>query len=49
LIFIAQEYGTTTKAIQKANDIADPNRIRSGWSLVIPLPAPEESEPQATP
>jgi hypothetical protein len=43
LTVIAQEYGTTIEAIIKANDIADPNRIRSGWSLVIPLPEPEDS------
>lgn len=43
LTLIAQEYGTTIEAIIKANDIADPNRIRSGWSLVIPLPEPGDS------
>jgi LysM repeat protein len=43
LTVISEEYGTTIDAILKANDIADKNRIRSGWSLVIPLPAPEES------
>jgi hypothetical protein len=43
LTVISQQYGTTIEAILKANDIADKNRIRSGWSLVIPLPAPEES------
>jgi len=43
LTVIAQEYGTTIEAIIKANDIADPNRIRSGWSLVIPLPEPSGS------
>jgi hypothetical protein len=40
LTVIAKQYGTTIEAIIKANDIADPNRIRSGWSLVIPLPGP---------
>jgi hypothetical protein len=43
LTVISQQYGTTIEAILKANDIADKNRIRSGWSLVIPLPAPEDS------
>jgi hypothetical protein len=43
LTVISKQYGTTIDAILKANDIADKNRIRSGWSLVIPLPAPEES------
>ena len=43
LTVIAKQYGTTIEAIIKANDIADPNRIRSGWSLVIPLPEPEEN------
>jgi hypothetical protein len=43
LTVISEQYGTTIDAILKANDIADKNRIRSGWSLVIPLPAPVES------
>lgn len=43
LTVISKQYGTTIEAILKANDIADKNRIRSGWSLVIPLPAPEDS------
>lgn len=43
LTVISQQYGTTIEAILGANDIADKNRIRSGWSLVIPLPAPEGS------
>ncbi|MEJ2732698.1 MAG: SUMF1/EgtB/PvdO family nonheme iron enzyme [Anaerolineae bacterium] len=43
LTVISEQYGTTIEAILKANDIADKNRIRSGWSLVIPLPAPEDS------
>ncbi len=43
LTVISQQYGSTIDAILKANDIADKNRIRSGWSLVIPLPGPEDS------
>jgi hypothetical protein len=43
LTVISEQYGTTIEAILRANDIADKNRIRSGWSLVIPLPAPEDS------
>jgi formylglycine-generating enzyme required for sulfatase activity len=42
LTVISEQYGTTIEAILKANDIADKNRIRSGWSLVIPLPAPDD-------
>jgi outer membrane biosynthesis protein TonB len=42
LTVISEQYGTTIEAILKANDIPDKNRIRSGWSLVIPLPPPED-------
>jgi LysM repeat protein len=40
---IAARYGVTVAAIQKANDIADPNLIRVGQRLVIPLPQPSPS------
>ena len=33
---IAQQFGTTTSAIQAANDIEDPNEIVIGQTLVIP-------------
>lgn len=42
LTVISEQYGTTIEAILKANDIPDKNLIRSGWSLVIPLPAPDD-------
>jgi formylglycine-generating enzyme required for sulfatase activity len=45
LTVVAEQYGTTIEAIIKANDIEDPNRIRSGWSLVIPLPEPDQGTP----
>jgi LysM repeat protein len=36
---IAAKYGVTVAAIQKANGIKDPNLIKVGQKLIIPLPA----------
>jgi 2',3'-cyclic-nucleotide 2'-phosphodiesterase/3'-nucleotidase len=35
---IAKKYGVTVAAIQAANNIKDPNLIRVGQKLIIPLP-----------
>ena len=35
---IAVKYGVTVAAIRKANNIKDPNLIRVGQKLIIPLP-----------
>ena len=35
---IAAKYGVTVAAIQKANGIKDPNLIKVGQKLIIPLP-----------
>jgi N-acetylmuramoyl-L-alanine amidase len=35
---IARKYGVTVAAIQKANNIKNPNLIRVGQKLIIPLP-----------
>ena len=35
---IATKYGVTVAAIQEANSIKDPNLIRVGQKLIIPLP-----------
>ena len=35
---IAKQYGVTVAAIQEANNIEDPNLIRVGQKLIIPLP-----------
>jgi LysM repeat protein len=37
---IAKKYGVTVAAIQAANSIKDPNLIRVGQKLIIPLPVP---------
>jgi spore germination protein len=37
---IAARYGVTVTAIVKANDLANPNLIRVGQRLIIPLPQP---------
>jgi len=37
---IARRFNTTVDAIVKANNIADPSKIRVGQVLVIPVPAP---------
>lgn len=37
---IAARYGVTVAAIVEANDLADPNLIRVGQRLIIPLPSP---------
>lgn len=44
LIGIARRYGVTVEALVDANAIADPNRIRAGRTLCIPLPLPPEGE-----
>jgi LysM repeat protein len=35
---IAQEFGVTVEAIVEANEIADPNLIMPGETLIIPAP-----------
>ena len=35
---IASTYGVTVAAIQEANNIENPNLIRVGQKLIIPLP-----------
>lgn len=37
---IADRFGVTQEAIQRANDITDPNSIFAGQELVIPAPEP---------
>jgi len=41
LFRIAKRYDVTVKALQRANDIADPTTLRIGQSLVIPGISPE--------
>jgi uncharacterized protein YcbK (DUF882 family) len=42
---IAREYGVTTRAVQEANDIDDPDRIRVGQELRIPgAEGPDEEQ-----
>jgi LysM repeat protein len=38
LTFIAQQYGVTVDAIVNANQLADPNSIYAGQTLIIPAP-----------
>jgi LysM repeat protein len=47
LLGIAQRYGTAVEAIVEANDIANPDRIFIGQTLLIPLPA--QPPPTLTP
>ena len=47
LIGIAKRYGTTVRAIVKANGLANPDKIYAGQELVIPLPT--QPPPSATP
>jgi membrane-bound lytic murein transglycosylase D len=44
---IASLYGISTKAVQSANKLANPNQLRVGQELVIPV-AGKASEPQET-
>ncbi len=37
LSLLASKYGTSVRAIQTANDIRDPRRVRAGSRLIIPL------------
>ena len=37
---IAKQYGTTVRELQQLNDLANPNRVRVGRALVVPVPAP---------
>ncbi len=39
LFTIAQQFGTTVRALQEANNLADPNRLSVGQQLVIPPPS----------
>jgi LysM repeat protein/nitrate reductase NapE component len=40
LTVIAQRYGVTVAALVQANQIANPNRVDAGVTLIIPEPAP---------
>lgn len=48
LLAIGREFGVTVKAIQDANGISDPRRLRIGQELAIPV-APGEGEPTVVP
>ena len=37
---LAQKYDTTIEAIVEANDLPDPNSLKLGQKLIIPLPTP---------
>ena len=37
---IAKRYGTTVAELQRLNDLANPNRVREGRALAVPVPAP---------
>lgn len=39
LFTIAQQYGTTVRAIQQANNLSNPNRLSVGQQLIIPPPS----------
>jgi len=49
LISIARQYGVTVEDIVEANGIADPNFIREGQVLVIPVQATQTPTSTATP
>ena len=40
LSLIAERFGVTQDAIQRANDITDPNSLFAGQEIVIPAPEP---------
>lgn len=40
LSVIAERFGVTQDAIQRANDITDPNSLFAGQEIVIPAPEP---------
>ena len=40
LSVIADRFGVTQDAIQRANDLADPNSLFAGQEIVIPAPEP---------
>lgn len=48
LLAIAREFGVTVKAIQEANGITDPRRLRINQEIVIPLKV-VDSEPTTVP
>jgi LysM repeat protein len=48
LLAIGREFGVTVKAIQEANGISDPRRLRIGQEIIIPLEV-VNSEPTAVP
>lgn len=48
LLAIAREFGVTVKAIQEANGITDPRRLRINQEIVIPLEV-VDSEPTTVP
>lgn len=45
---IAGRYGTTVRALSEANDLADPNRIRTGTPLRVPVAAAGSDAPAPT-
>jgi LysM repeat protein len=47
LISIAEQYGVTVQAIVVANNLANPDLIYIGQTLIIPLPA--QPSPSPTP
>lgn len=53
LSVIAQQYGTTVEEIVKVNNIADPNQIKAGDVILVPVrggaPATHVASPTATP
>jgi hypothetical protein len=49
LFRIAEQYGVTVDAIMRANNVADPTRLRVGQILLIPVGvAPEQVQPMVT-
>jgi len=45
LLGLAYQYGVSVQAIQEANGVVDPRRLRIGQKLLIPRPTPEEGPP----
>jgi LysM repeat protein len=49
LSYIAARYGTTVRAIARANGLRNPNRIYAGQKLVIPVITPASQPVVVTP